>query len=323
MTQIYSLDFNKGTALVLTQLTEMNMRNINPFTNKACLVDSAQLYSETALLDEAVKLVQKKITKLSFSRGARGLIHKGERLVIYGMRHYSADAITLLGEHIYAPTKKNPFRYRILPDANGYIVIDTKGNERYCTLAELKQHVLTNAYIVRGQVYGDTTQYCTWALPDANHTGYYDYQEHNMLAAWNKTAELPFEECPIITAKHLHTGYCYTGFSSVVLLDEDVTVIPTSLFLGCTELTTVACRGENIVIGTEAFANKKSLNLLHIPGGVRLVQKSAFYNTPRLHRIYLRLRNSEAQLCSYAFYGSGLCSLTIKAEKPVKEIQPD
>ncbi|MCL2245021.1 MAG: leucine-rich repeat protein [Treponema sp.] len=103
-------------------------------------------------------------------------------------------------------------------------------------------------------------------------------------------------------------AFAHSGLKSITIPDS-VTSSLNSTFRSCAALTTVVI-GNNVPnIAGYAFRDCTSLANVTIGSSVTTIRTDAFRNTPALETIVIP--NTVTQIWSFAFYGSGLKSITI------------
>lgn len=310
MTQLCYVDTEQSKEYHLeTALNHMDYQDVAMY-NYACSVDSVPLYDDNTAQTNKYKNVQTfKCEPLKLNVG--GIYqHTDDKLVAYGLRHNDANALTVMGIHIAAPTRGNPFRYQILPGTNDMYEVWHKGEMQRCSLTALYGHVLSNAYIYRGKLYGDATQYCMWTSRDGQYT---DYQEGNMLDIWNgKTVNIP-ELHVVYTAEMQAAGIGYSG-SPVIFVDAKVSEVPAGLFNCNSTLVVIAFKGVVHCIHKEAFAGCVGLNMVYAPHGVGEIKREAFRTARALYRLNLKLL-SMGRIEAKAFENAGINVLELHASK--------
>lgn len=315
MYQIYGIDFMNravcGANWIAAKAGEPFV-NRHHYCNYACLVDSAILRDsdmpEVSSVPQNINRYM--LDSTPFAEEIKGVTcWRNNTLIIYGMRQYNDNALTVLGTHVYAPTKKNPFRYRILPDKDVYVVFDTKGNMQQCHIDMLKTHTLTNAYFVRGKLYGDVTQYCTITQGT---NGKYTCKPGNMLSIWAGESVADNSGHILHTNAELLTKY--NDSCPIVLFDKDVKLLPQHYLYDCQWVTTVMFQAKSVRLAKDALFHCRSLNLLYMPT-VNWIGENALDSTVMLRR--LRIDCDTTTVTESAFARSGLSVLEIHSKQKI------
>ena len=107
------------------------------------------------------------------------------------------------------------------------------------------------------------------------------------------------------------TGLSFEDLNPTILIIEDgVTGIGKSAFLGCSVLTSVTIGDSVISIGEQAFSGCSNLTSINIGNSVTSIGENAFEGCSSLTSI--KIPNSVTTIGDYAFYGcTGLTSITI------------